>query len=153
MNEAIVRRWNWPLWAGFALNVLAFFSYFLVFAQFPLTRNFPWANLLLFVLAEVLLAMGVLRAFGQSQVYRGKITGPILSALSALILAGFVFTVFVLARRLPVSSNAPRVGTKAPEFTLLDTSNKPVSLAELLATPQNGTAPKGVLLVFYRGYW
>jgi hypothetical protein len=153
MDEPIVRRWNWPLWAGFVLNLSAFFSYFLLFVQFPATRNFPWANLLLFVVAEIFLGIGLLRAFGQSQVYRGKIVGPFLSGLSTLVLAGFVFVVFVLARRLPISSNAPHVGTKAPEFTLLDTSNKPVSLTELLTTSQNGTPTKGLLLVFYRGYW
>jgi len=54
---------------------------------------------------------------------------------------------------LPESKGAPKVGQKAPEFTLVDTSRKPVSLAELLSTPINGNAPKGVLLVFYRGYW
>ena len=153
MIDGIARRWNWPIWAGFVLNLLAFFSYFLWFVRFPVTRNFPWANLLLFVLAEGLMTIGLIRAFARADVYRGKVLGPILSGLSALVLAAFVLVVFVMARRLPVSSNAPRVGTKAPEFTLLDTSNKPVSLAELLTTPQNGAPPKGVLLVFYRGYW
>lgn len=153
MTDPIARRWNWPLWAGFVLNFLAFFSYFVFFARFPLTRNFPWANLLLFVIAEALLAVGLIRAFSRAEVYRGKIVGPILSSLSALVLAAFVFLIFVFARRLPASSNAPHVGTKAPAFTLLDTSNKPTSLTDLLTTPQNGAAPKGVLLVFYRGYW
>jgi hypothetical protein len=153
MTEPVARRWNWPLWAGFVLNLVAFFSYFVFFAQFPVTRNFPWANLLLFLIAEGLLAVGLSRAFGGSGAYRGKIVGPILSSLSALVLAAFVFLIFVFARRLPASSNAPRVGTKAPEFTLLDTDNKPTSLTELLTTPQNGAPTKGVLLVFYRGYW
>ena len=153
MTDPIVRRWNWPLWAGFILNLLAFFSFFFFFARFPVTRDFPWANLLLFVIAEALLAIGLLRAFRQPQSYGGKIMGPVLSSLSALVLAGFVFVIFVFARRLPPASNAPHVGTKAPEFTLLDTNNKSTSLTELLTTPLNGAPPKGVLLVFYRGYW
>ena len=45
------------------------------------------------------------------------------------------------------------LGTQAPDFSLPDTSGKQVSLNELLTTPINGNAPKGVLLVFYRGYW
>jgi hypothetical protein len=38
---------------------------------------------------------------------------------------------------------------------LTDTSGKQVSLAELLRSPikEGQAAPKGVLLVFYRGYW
>src|SRR5258705_1694413 len=33
-------------------------SFVPVFAQFPITRDFPWANLLLFAIGLVLLAMG-----------------------------------------------------------------------------------------------
>ena len=44
-------------------------------------------------------------------------------------------------------------GDKAPDFTLTDAGNKSVSLAELLAAPLHGATPRGVLLVFYRGYW
>jgi peroxiredoxin len=58
-----------------------------------------------------------------------------------------------MAKQLPASRGAPQVGQKAPDFTLKDTSEKPVALSELLSTPVNGSKPKGVLLVFYRGYW
>lgn len=153
MTDAVARRWNWPLWTGFLLTVFAFISYFVLFVKLPVTRDFPWANLLLFALAAVLLVIGVSRAFRRADVYRGKVLGPMLGLLSVLVFSGFVFLIFIAARDLPLSSNAPRVGAKAPEFTLLDTSNKPVSLAELLSTPLNGAPPKGVLLVFYRGYW
>ena len=66
-----------------------------------------------------------------------------------------MFTVAVLVggRQLPASRRAPQIGQKAPEFRLNDTSGKAVSLSELLSTPINGQPPKGVLLVFYRGYW
>jgi len=40
-----------------------------------------------------------------------------------------------------------------PPFSLPDATGKQVSLTELLTAPVNGSAPKGVLLVFYRGYW
>jgi hypothetical protein len=153
MPDDVKRRVNWFLWAGFVLNLLAFFSFFLFFARFPVTRDFPWANLLLFLIAEGLLAVGLFRAFARAVSYRGKIMGPVLSGLSALVLFAFVFIVFVMARQLPASPNAPRVGAKAPDFTLPDVNNNLVSLAELLTTPQNGAATKGVLLVFYRGYW
>ena len=53
---------------------------------------------------------------------------------------------------LPASPGAPRVGEKAPDFTLADTAGKPVSLASLLKPAESGEKP-WVLLVFYRGYW
>ena len=52
-----MRRFNWPLWAGFLLTLFAAFSYFAFFVWFPITRDFPWANLLLFLLAAILLVV------------------------------------------------------------------------------------------------
>jgi peroxiredoxin len=54
---------------------------------------------------------------------------------------------------IPASKDAPQVGQRAPDFTLTDAGGKAVSLNELLTMPINGNAPKGVLLIFYRGYW
>jgi hypothetical protein len=147
-----VRRFNWPLWLGFLLSVVTFFSYFAVFVWYPVTRDFPWANLLLFLVAAVLLFVGLRRAFAGDR-RRSKIVATIVTTLGVVVIAFFLFAFFVSARWLPASKGAPQVGQKAPEFTLTDTSGKAVSLNELLSTPVNGTAPKGVLLIFYRGYW
>jgi len=64
-----------------------------------------------------------------------------------------LFLIYVMGTWLPASSAAPQVGQKAPDFTLSDTNNKPVTLAQLLVEPINNKPPKGVLLIFYRGYW
>jgi hypothetical protein len=150
-----LRRFNWPLWVGFLLTLVAFMSYFFVFVWFPVTRDFPWANLLIFLLAAVLLFLGIRRGFAADRPHptRSKIVTSIVSVLSVAIFGFFVFAIFVAARWLPASTGAPHVGQRAPDFTLNDTTGKPVSLAELLSTPVNGNAPRGVLLVFYRGYW
>jgi hypothetical protein len=67
----------------------------------------------------------------------------------------FCFLIFYAAKQMPKATGAPKVGSRAPEFTLMDTDSKEVSLASLLATPlpDSATPPKGVLLIFYRGYW
>ncbi len=160
-------RFNWPIWAGFLLSLFASLSYFFIFVWFPVTRDFPWANLLLFALAIALLVVGVRRAFAlgrgpqggplgvvdRPRPRRSKITASILATLSIAVFGFFIFSTFILARRLPASHSAPQISQKAPDFTLSDTNGKPVSLSELLASPVNGKSPKGVLLVFYRGYW
>jgi len=150
-----MKRLNWPLWAGFFLSVIAFFSFFAFFVNFPITRDFPWANLLLFALAAVLLFVGLRRAYREPTLYRGKIFGPVLTVLSVAVFAFFSYGVFVAAKQLPTSHGAPQVGQKAPEFTLLDSTGKSVALSQLLSAPLPAAAqtPKGVLLVFYRGYW
>lgn len=150
-----LRRLNWPLWVGFLLTLAAFMTYFSVFVYFPVTRDFPWANLLLFLLAAVLVFIGVRRGFASDRPHptRSKILSSIVALLSALVIGMFVLGFFVVGRWLPESKGAPQVGQKAPDFTLTDSNGNSVSLAQLLSTPQDGNPTKGVLLVFYRGYW
>lgn len=150
-----VRRLNWPLWVGFLLTLAALITYSSVFVWFPVTRDFPWANLLLFLLAALLVFIGVRRGFASDMPHptRSKIVSTIVASLSALLMALFLFGFFVVGRWLPESKGAPQVGQKAPDFTLTDSNGNSVSLAQLLSTPQNGSPTKGVLLVFYRGYW
>ena len=152
-----MKRLNWTIWAGFLLSVIAFLSYPFFFVRYATTRDFPWANLLLFVVAGVLTVIGIRRAFaaGRPHPKRSKVAGVVLGGLSVLVLSLFVFSIFIMARWLPASAGAPRVGQKAPDFTLTDTTGKAVSLGDLLTTPDqvDGKIPRGVLLIFYRGYW
>jgi hypothetical protein len=148
------RRHNAPLWLGFLIAVFAFLSYVPIFARYPITRDMPWANFLLFALALVLLVIGLRRAFGQPELYRGKIAGPILTTLSVAALALFCLFTFSLGKHLPSSMQAPKVGQKAPDFALPNTNGATVTLASLLSTPISASQPtKGVVLIFYRGYW
>ena len=102
-----------------------------------------------------MLASGVRRAFRQPEEYRGKIVGPILGVLGLAAAGLFCFAVFYGSKQIPVPAAAPRVGGKAPDFALVDTNNKETSLSSLLSTPlpNSQAPPKGVLLIFYRGYW
>lgn len=148
-----MKKFNWPIWVGFLLTFFAFLSYPFLFIEWPITRDFPWVNLLLFAIALVLLFIGIRRAFQPGRRLISKIVAPLLATVSVLVLAFFIFIAFIQSRWLPASQAAPAVGQKAPEFTLTDTNNQPVSLASLLTQPLNNKPPKGVLLIFYRGYW
>ena len=140
------RSWNWSLWIGFLFALAGFLTY-PFFTQFPVTRDFPWVNFLLFGVGGVLLLVGLVRAFGNPKLYRGKIFGSILATISLLGFCLFAYLIFFELRQVPASEGAPRVGQKAPEFTLPDQNNKPVALADLLS------GSKGAVLIFYRGFW
>jgi len=131
---------NRRLWLGLALSVFALLSYAFFFYRFPITRDVPWVNILLFIAATILLISGFRRS-------RRKVLAGIVAAIGIGI---FVLSIFALTvgSRVPQSPSAPRVGQRAPEFALLDSTRRQVSLAQLLAA-----SPRGVLLVFYRGYW
>ena len=143
------RRWNWPIWVGFVVVVIGLFSYEF-FARFPITRDFPWANFLLFGIGLALLVVGLFRAFGRPQVYRGQIFGSIFAAMAVLFVAFFSYVIFYVLHQVPASAGAPRVGQRAPDFLLLDQNGKPVGLGDLLRGP---SGPKPVALIFYRGFW
>jgi len=148
------RKWNFLPVGGFLLSLVAFFSYYFYFAYIPATRDFPWVNLLFFAAALAVLGVGLWRAFGQPQRYRGRIGGPIFTALSVAILSFFLFMNFSITRQLPASQQAPRVGQPAPDFTLPDKNDQPVTLSKLWGgDAEAGTQGQWVLLVFYRGYW
>ena len=141
------------MWLGFLLTFFAFLSYPFLFIEWPITRDFPWVNFLLFAFALVLLFIGVRRAFRPDRRLISKIVAPILATVSVLVIAFFVFIALIQSRWLPASQAAPAVGQKFQEFTLTDTNNQPVTLASLLSQPINNKPPRGVLLIFYRGYW
>jgi hypothetical protein len=136
-----MRRFNWPLWIGFIVVLFAFVTYLPLFVRFVATRDVPWATYLIFAAGLVLVAIGFRRA-------QRKVAASIVTILSVAITGFFVFGAN-FGTRIPASPSAPAVGAKAPDFTLPDTNGKPVALAQLLAAP----GAKGVMLVFYRGYW
>jgi len=143
----VKRGWNWSIYAGFALTLLAAYSYLFLFIRFPITRDFPWANLLLFAVALFLLGSGLHRAYRRPAEYRGKISGVVLGLLSVLVVGLFCFGAFYEARRLPPAERALGVGQPAPDFTLADVNHQMVELSRLRQ------GKRGTLLIFYRGYW
>ena len=149
----LMKNFNWQLWTGFVLTLFSFLSYPFLFIDYPLLRDSPWLNLILFALALELLILGVRRAFQPGRKSISKVSAVVVATLGVLIMAFFIFIAFIEARRLPASAGAPQVGQKAPQFSLADSNDKLTSLADLLTEPINNKPPKGVLLIFYRGYW
>lgn len=149
------KLWNWRLWTGFGLSVVALAGYVVWVNE---TRVVFWPALLLFVVAAVLLFSGLRRRSREPELYRGKIAGYVLTTLSVLIFGLFGFVAYQVSRVFPDAKNAPQIGQRAPEFSLVDANGNNFTLANLLSTPitNEGSAArttKGVLVVFYRGYW
>ena|SRR5438045_619555 len=141
------RRWNAPIWTGFAIVLLGLLSYVPLFALFPVTRDIPWVNFLLMFAGACLLALGVKRAFSKPELYRGKISGSILSIVSLLMAGFFCYGIFYAGKNLPSPSAALHAGQPAPSFTLSSATGQPVVLSDLLKNH------RAALLIFYRGYW
>ena len=147
------KSWNWRLWVGFVVALLAPFGYFSLLEKISFAF---WISIAAFMIAVVLLADGLRRAYAQPDAYRGKIAGPILAILALGVIGLFSYANHMMGQAYSKAANAPRVGDKAPEFALTDATGRKVTIAQLLATPLGGgaaLAPRGVLLVFYRGYW
>jgi len=141
------RSWNSLIWAGFGFTLVAAISYVPIFARFAVTRDVPWVNLLLFLLGGWTLAAGIARAYRKPERYSGKVSGAVLGVLALALFGLFCWGNFVFARRVPSSSGAPQPGRMAPDFTLPDSTGRPVTLSQLRQ------ANRAVLLIFYRGYW
>lgn len=159
MPDATERRKNTAPWWGLLFALGAIGCNVAFFVSPPLQGALPWLSMLFAVLALVFLGTGLRRAFGQAHVYRGKVLSVVLTVI-ALFPLGLTAFAFVKARELPSSTAAPQVGQRVPDFTLSDTTGKPVSLDQLLAPAASAStsqsqarAPKAVLLIFYRGYW
>jgi hypothetical protein len=146
-DHCMKRRHNILLWLGFVVVLLAVSTYIPIFAIFAATRDIPWVNYLLFLAGGVLLFLGWRRAFRQPDVYRGKVLGSILTSLSVLLFAFFVFVILYISKAIPASESAVRVGQIAPDFMLVSSDGKQVSLSDQLKTN------RAVVLIFYRGYW
>ena len=76
----------------------------------------------------------------------------------ALLLLSLSMSADRPAAQEQVAAGAPRVGQKAPDFTLPDVTGKRVTLSDLLAAPapsagKSERKTRWLVLIFYRGYW
>lgn len=152
MADTAARKRSLTPWMGLLLTLLGALSNGLPFIGFP-AAPVPWISLLLSLIGFVVVLLGLWRAYGQSTVYKGKLSGSIAAALSLLFLAGAI-VLFWDARHIPAeSAAAPQVRQRVPDFILPDSAGHSVSLTQLFSGSPGKEPPKALLLVFYRGYW
>jgi len=155
MMEAAKAPRNSSLWLGLAIALAAALCNAVLLLNPPVQSLIPWLSLVLGIVALAFIALGVKNLFARSRTIAGRVLGGFVALVALLLSAGSVL-LFVHARAAPPSADAPQVGQKAPDFTLPDTDNQPVSLAQLFASASGdatAAAPRAVLLIFYRGYW
>ena len=139
------RKPNLALWFGPPLVFVAAVSYFLVFARFPVLRDFPWLNLPLVLAGMGLSAFGLWRAFAKPDVYRGKILGS-MGLIVSLFLGGlFCSYIFYISSTLPEPTTVSMTLDELPALTLRDQDGNAVDLADYRG--------RKLLVVFYRGFW
>jgi hypothetical protein len=138
----MTRRFNTPLWSGLIIALAGIFSYIFLFVRWPITRDVPWTSFVMFAIALVLLWIGFRRA-------DRKLVPSIVMVIGIGLMSLFTVGTLVVTKMLPASHGAPAVGQTAPDFTLPDTNRQAVTLSRLFAAPGS----KGVVLIFYRGYW
>lgn len=134
-------RRNHLLWLGPVLALFGVLSYFTIFYQWPILRDFPWLNLLLLLGAVAACWRGFVRARAAGGWRR--IAGAMGMAWSIALTGLFGVYCFALSSSLPGAEQALAVGGAVPDVVLEDTQGTKVALR----------SPERTLLVFYRGHW
>jgi hypothetical protein len=126
------------VWLGPLLAIAAVALYFTVFVNFPITRDVPWASLLLLAIA-----LGAsLAGFARS---RRKVIAGAGLALTLFLGGFFVWYCYVFSYELPSAELALDVGTPVPAVVLRDDRGQDVDLSAL--------SRDKLVLVFFRGHW
>ncbi len=136
-------RTNHALWLGPLVAVFGFLSYYTIFFWWPITRDFPWVNLILLAIGVTLSITGLRRAWPRGG-WRA-LAGAVGTLVSVTVSGALVFYVFSLSYGLPDEALALGVGEAIPVVSLSDDTGIPVQLA--------AAAGERVILVFYRGHW
>lgn len=126
------------VWLG---PIIAFFgvaSYFTVFAQWPVTRDVPWVNLILLAVALGLSIAGLARS-------RRRVLASGGLALTIFLSGFFGWYCYVFSQDIPSAELALDVGATVPAIVLRDDQGQDVDLAAI--------SRDKLVLVFFRGHW
>ncbi len=139
------RRRNHLIWIGPLVAVIGLVSYFLVFARYPVLRDFPWLNLPLTIAGVALSALGLWRTIRRPEVFRGRVLGSLGLAVSLFVGVLFCLYIFRITYSLPAPTAASLSLEQAPDFALTAAGGETVRLSDYRG--------RKVVLVFYRGFW
>lgn len=118
-------------------------SYFFVFAQWPLTRDIPWVNYIILLLALGLTGYGVANVWAKGLGSKiASITSLFFSAAFPVLFIGYVFG---LSNQLPSAEQAVSTGNALPDLVLTGDDGEPINVADV--------AQDKLILVFFRGHW
>ena len=140
---ARLTKWNHALWLGPLAAVIGLLSYYSFFAQWPMFRDMPWANLLILAVAIYISFTGLRRAWPLGGWHRpAGIFGMFVSVALTLVLLLYCF---VLSYQLPPAELVMKQGGQIPGVTLVANDGSDVNLGE--------AAADRLILLFYRGFW
>src|SRR4030095_13840009 len=102
MTESAAKKRRFPrsLWFGLLLVLAAPVLFMLFFIRFPVTRDVPWATLLMFGLGIGLLAHAVIKAYREDAAYRGKVVAAIALVFGLVVGGFFSYATLIGARHL-----------------------------------------------------
>ena len=129
---------------GLPVVLVGFLSYFMIFAKYPITRDFPWVNLPIMVIG-LGMAWRYRWRHRKARLARTRIFSSLLLTGCALIIALFCFYVFLYSYQLPKSGDSITLKEQPAAFTLKNHDGQDVNLSDYRG--------KHVILSFYRGYW
>lgn len=136
---------NHLIWLGPLLTFTGAVTYFVVFARYPVLRDFPWLNLPWVLLGMILAFFAMRRAFDKTSVYRGKVLGSLGFLFSLFVGGMFGWYVFYYSYTVPEPTAETMNLEAAPDFQLVDQNGRQVRLTDFRG--------QNVVLVFYRGFW
>ncbi len=131
-------------WFGLPLVLVGCLSYFLFFALFPITRDFPWLNL-------ILIGIGLTFAWRSFAIAREtqrrghSVWHGLLLTASALFAGLFLFYVFYISYQIPQETATTKNLAASPEFALTAHDGSTVRLEDFRG--------RYLILSFYRGHW
>jgi hypothetical protein len=125
-------------WLGPILAFVGVASYFTLFVNWPITRDVPWANLILLALALAASIAGLARS-------RRRVLAAAGLALTLAFSGFFLWYTYVVSYDIPSAELALDVGAPVPAVALRDDRGQDVELAAL--------SREKLVLVFFRGHW
>jgi uncharacterized membrane protein len=126
------------VWLGPVIAFVAVLSYFALFANWAITRDVPWVNLILLALALGASAVGLVRS-------RRRVLAAGGLALTLALGGFFLWYCYVFSYDIPSAELALDVGAPVPAIALKDDRGQDVELEAL--------SREKLVLVFYRGHW